>query len=160
MQREGDLSGQIPASVVAIFDATLCNMCKSLDPKVESNPFLVIPYVVRAAAGLSELISTSEEELWFRRRNPYAPETVESSSIQQLGSTEIFSIEAINVPSSLEKTVERVILNVSSSGYFLDVIAKQLGLSKASDVLISRYVEGIMGKNLGGQFVDSVTFCA
>ncbi|PQQ21239.1 small RNA 2-O-methyltransferase [Prunus yedoensis var. nudiflora] len=138
LQREGDLSGQIPASVVAVFDATLCNMCKSLDPKVESNPFLVIPYVVRAAARLSELISTSEEELWFRRQNPYAPETVESSSIQQLGSTEIFSIEAINVPSSLEKTVERVILNVSSSGYFLDVIAKQLGLLEASDVLISR----------------------
>ncbi|ONI11183.1 hypothetical protein PRUPE_4G091400 [Prunus persica] len=138
LQRDGDLSGQIPASVIAIFDATLCNMCKSLDPKVESNPFLVILYVVRAAARLSELISTSEEELWFRRRNPYAPETVESSSIQQLGSTEIFSIEAINVPSSLEKTVERVILNVSSSGYFLDVIAKQLGLSKTSDVLISR----------------------
>ncbi|KAM1235088.1 hypothetical protein TB2_004464 [Malus domestica] len=138
LQREGDLSGQIPASVIAVFDARLFNMCKSIDPEVESNPFLVISYVMRAAARLSGLLATCEEELWIRRKNPYTPEIIESSSVEQSDSRENFSIEAINVPRSVEKRVEKVILNLSSSGYFLDVIAKQLGLLNAADILISR----------------------
>ncbi|KAB2601553.1 small RNA 2'-O-methyltransferase-like [Pyrus ussuriensis x Pyrus communis] len=85
-------------------------MCKSIDPEVESNRFLVISYVMRAAARLSGLLATCEEELWIRRKNPYTPEIIESSFVEQSDSRENFSIEAINVPGSLEKRVEKVIL--------------------------------------------------
>jgi hypothetical protein len=38
----------------------------------------------------------------------------------------------------LEKTVEPVTLDVSSTGYYMDVIAGNLGLTDASSVLVSR----------------------
>ena len=156
-QREGHLAGLIPACAIAVFDATLSNMCKSIDPKVESNPFLIISYVMRAAAELSGFIASSEGELWIRRQSPYPPEIIELSSIQQnpnnpeiivspsnqqSASPELLMVEAIIIPCSLEKNIERVILNLTSSGYYLDVIAKQLGLLEATDLMISRYVAG------------------
>ncbi|KAM5587448.1 small RNA 2'-O-methyltransferase-like [Rosa sericea] len=155
LQRDCHLAGLIPACAIAVFDATLSNLCKSIDPKVEANPFLIISYVMRAAAKLTGFIASSEGELWIRRQNPYPPEIIELSSIQQnpnnpeiivspsdqqSGSPEILMVEAINIPCSLEKTVERVFLNLTSSGYFLDVIAKQLGLLEAADLMISRPV--------------------
>ena len=170
LQREGHLAGLIPACAIAVFDATLSNLCKSIDPKVESNPFLIISYVIRAAARLSGSIASSEDELWIRRQNPYPPEIIElsythpnpnnpaiivSPSNQQSGSPEILTVEAIKIPCSLERNVERVILNLTSSGYYLDVIAKQLGLLEAADLMISRYVGGWLTlKNLGRLFVD------
>ncbi|KAL6206519.1 hypothetical protein ACLB2K_023767 [Fragaria x ananassa] len=128
-------------------------MCKSIDPKVESNPFLIISYVMRAAAELSGFIASSEGELCIRRQSPYPPEIIELSSIQhnpnnpeiivspsnqQSASPELLMVEAIIIPCSLEKNIERVILNLTSSGYYLDVIAKQLGLLEAADLMISR----------------------
>ncbi|XP_050367959.1 small RNA 2'-O-methyltransferase-like [Argentina anserina] len=142
LQREGHRAGFVPACALAVFDATLNNLCKSIDPKVELDPFLIISYVIRAAARLSGYIASSEEELWIRRENPYPPEIIELSCIQPIpnksGCPEILMVEAIIIPCSLEKTVERVILNLTSSGYYLDAIAKQLGLLEASDLMISR----------------------
>ncbi|KAL6179001.1 hypothetical protein ACLB2K_050517 [Fragaria x ananassa] len=152
-QREGCLAGLIPTCAIAVFDATLSNLCKSLALKVESNPFLIISYVMRAAAELSGFIANSEGELWIRRQSPYPPEIIELSSIQQNPnnpeiivspcnqqpvSPELLMVEAIIIPCSLEKNVERVILNLTSSGYYLDVIAKQLGLLEAADLMIPR----------------------
>ncbi|KAL6176404.1 hypothetical protein ACLB2K_053037 [Fragaria x ananassa] len=152
-QREGCLAGLTPTCAIAVFDATLSNLCKSLDLKVESNPFLIISYVMRAAAELSGFIASSEGELWIRRQSPYSPEIIELSSIQQNPnnpeiiispsnqqpvSPELLMVEAIIIPCSLEKNVERVILNFTSSGYYLDVIAKQLGLLEAAHFMISR----------------------
>ncbi|KAL6184004.1 hypothetical protein ACLB2K_045411 [Fragaria x ananassa] len=153
LQRERCLAGLIPTCAIAVFDATLSNLCKSLDLKVESNPFLIISYVMRAAAELSGFIASSEGELWIRRQSPYPPEIIELSSIQQNpnnpkiivspsnqqpASPELLMVEAIIIPCSLEKNVERVILNITSSGYYLDVIGKQLGLLEAADLMISK----------------------
>lgn len=137
LQREGDLCGLIPVPIMAICDSKLSNLCKSINPKVESNSFLVIPLIMRAAR-LSGLVASSDEQLWIRRQNPYPPEIMESSVGQTSGSPRSTLIEAIRIPCLLEKTVEPVTLDVSSTGYYMDVIAIKLGLTDAASVLVSR----------------------
>lgn len=143
LQREGDLYGSIPASVIAVLDAKVSSLSKVIDSKVELNPYLVIPYVMKAAAQLSGIVITSAEQHWIRRQNPYPPEIVDSA-IEESGSPRSFLIKAIYIPCSNEKTVDVVNLNVSSTGYYLDVVANQLGLVEASKVLITRWVEEIV----------------
>jgi hypothetical protein len=138
LQREGDLCGLIPVPVMAIYDSKLSNLCKSINPKVESNPFLAVPLIMTAAARSSGVVASSEGQIWIRRQNPYPPEIMESSVSQISGSPQSTFIEVIRIPCSLEKTVEPVTLDVSSTGYYMDVIARKLGLTDASSVLVSR----------------------
>ena len=154
LQREGDLHGCVPVTVIALLDGKFSSLSKLIDPKVELNPYKVIYYVVKAAARLSGIVDASEEQLWIRRKNPYPPEITDSaerqsdspgcppeisdSANQQSASPGSFSIEAVYIPCSNEKSIRVVHLNVSSMEYYLDVIANQLGFVDASKVLITR----------------------
>lgn len=58
----------------------------------------------------------------------------------ELGDTqECIQVEAIRIPSSMEKYVEAVTLRMSLREYYLDIIANELGLKDGANVLISRY---------------------
>lgn len=92
---------------------------------------------MRAAASLSEVVCTSEGKLWIRRQIQYPHEIIDSV-IPKPGSSESFLIRAISIPCLQEKSVEVLNLNVSSTGYYLDFIANQLGLVDASNILVSR----------------------
>ncbi|XP_010265807.1 PREDICTED: small RNA 2'-O-methyltransferase isoform X2 [Nelumbo nucifera] len=139
IQRVGDLYGAIPVSVLASYDAKLNSLCKSINPKVESDHFLVLSLVMRAAR-LSCSVVTSEEKLWIWRKNSFSPETIQALSNQQFSSIEGIRIKAIRIPCSIEKLVEPITLNVSSDEYYMDVMAGQLGVTDASEVLVSRTV--------------------
>ncbi|KAJ1386436.1 hypothetical protein SESBI_40799 [Sesbania bispinosa] len=54
------------------------------------------------------------------------------------GSQECIQVAAIRIPSSMEKPVEAVTLHISLREYYLDVVANELGLEDAANVLISR----------------------
>ncbi|KAM4101380.1 hypothetical protein ACB094_05G139200 [Castanea mollissima] len=140
LEREGDLCGLVPLSVMAVYDSRLNNLCKCINPKVESNPFLVIPLIMGAASRLPELVATSEGQLSIWRKNIYPPEVIESLVNQQSGAPQSNLVEAIHIPCSQEKAIELVILDISSTGYYLDVIAKKLDLTDAAKVLISRAI--------------------
>ncbi|XVF26335.1 hypothetical protein REPUB_Repub14bG0007300 [Reevesia pubescens] len=140
LRRVGDLNGSVPASVIAICDGKPNNLCKIINPTVESHPFLVISYIMRAAAGLPELVVSPEGQLSIRKKDPYPPNVIESSVSQQSGVAESITTMAIYIPCSPEKAVEPVILSISPTGYYLDVIAKKLGLSDANKILISRTI--------------------
>ncbi|XVF23082.1 hypothetical protein REPUB_Repub13aG0007300 [Reevesia pubescens] len=140
LHRVGDLNGSVPASVIAICDGKLNALCKIINPTVESHPFLVISYIMKAAAGLPELVVSHEGQLSIRKKDPYPPDVIESSVSQQSGVAESITTMAIYTPCSPEKAVEPVILNISSTGYYLDSIAQKLGLSDANKVLISRTI--------------------
>ncbi|CAI0545522.1 unnamed protein product, partial [Linum tenue] len=62
-RRAGDLCGSVPSSVFATFDTKLSNICKSLNPKVDSNPFLALPIITSAATRLSSSVLVSERTL-------------------------------------------------------------------------------------------------
>ncbi|MCI07670.1 small RNA 2'-O-methyltransferase-like, partial [Trifolium medium] len=49
-------------------------------------------------------------------------------------------VEAIRIPSSMEKHVEAVTLCISLREYYLDIIANELGLEDDANVLISRNI--------------------
>ncbi|XP_056692780.1 small RNA 2'-O-methyltransferase isoform X4 [Spinacia oleracea] len=138
--REGELSGSIPVSVLSACDAKLGNLCRSLDARIESNPFLSIPLILRAAVRLSELLVVSEEDLWIRRRNPYPSNAMPELANQQSDVTNGPLTEAVYIPFSLNKDVRTIGMNLSFKGYYLDVIAKELGVLNASKVLISRTI--------------------
>lgn len=54
-------------------------------------------------------------------------------------SQECIQVEAIRIPSSMEKHVEAVTLCMSLREHYLDIIANELGLEDGANVLISRY---------------------
>lgn len=138
LRRDGDLCGLLPVSVIAVFDAKLINLCKAIDDKVESNPFLVLLYTVKAVARLSGSLVAFGTHFSIRRQNPYPREIIEASATQPAGLAESMWVKAIHIPCELGKAVESVSLNVLSSGYYLDVIAKKLGLTDGNRVLMSR----------------------
>lgn len=112
MRRKGGLCGSLPVSVIAVYDAKLCSWCKCIDPEVESNPFLVISYIIKAVAKLSGFLATSDHHLWIRKQSPYAEDIIESL-VKQDGSQERIQVAAIRIPSSVEKSVEAVTLHIS-----------------------------------------------
>lgn len=138
MRTKSDHYGSIPISVIAVCDAKIFSLCKCINPEVESNPFLVLPYIVRSATKLNEFLVTSEQHIWIRKLSPYPQDIIES--LMELGDTqECIQVEAIRIPSSMEKYVEAVTLRMSLREYYLDIIANELGLKDGANVLISRY---------------------
>lgn len=138
--REGDRHCLVPISVIFAYDARICNLSKWIDPRVESNPYLVIPCILRVAAKLSESLSANKGQLSLQRKNPYPSEVIMSSVIQPSLSSEGSLIEVIHIPHFLDKPLKSIILDLSPTGYYLDLIAKQLGLCDAAKVFISRLV--------------------
>ncbi|CAL0306096.1 unnamed protein product [Lupinus luteus] len=135
--RKGDLFGSIPISVIAVYDAKICSLCKCINPEVESNPFLVISYIMKAITELSGSLVASEQHLWIRKQNPY-PQDIIEPLMEQNGLQECIQVAAVRIPSSVEESVEAVTLHISSKEYYLDIIANELGFEDAADVLISR----------------------
>ncbi|KAK2981401.1 hypothetical protein RJ640_017989, partial [Escallonia rubra] len=137
LRREGRFNGYIPVSVITGYDAKVCNLCKYINPEGESNSFLAMKFVLRAAATLPGSVSTSEDQLSVRRQNPYPPEYLVN---QQSGLPEGTSIGALLIPSSIKNSVEPLSISVSANGYYLDVIARELGVTDASQVMVSRTI--------------------
>ncbi|XP_057970267.1 small RNA 2'-O-methyltransferase-like isoform X2 [Malania oleifera] len=140
LQREGDLSGSIPVCVMAIYDAKLCSLCKSIDPMVETNPLLAVQLVMKAAARLPGFIVSSEEHLWMRRENPFPSEILQSLITEEAILPESVQIKAVRIPYSPDKIVEPMSINVSSNGYYMDAIAQELAVKDVFRVLISRSI--------------------
>ncbi|XP_057246979.1 small RNA 2'-O-methyltransferase isoform X3 [Beta vulgaris subsp. vulgaris] len=138
--RQGELSGFVPVSVLIACDAKLGNLCRSIDARVESNPFLSIPLVMKAAARLTELLITLEEDLSIRRKNPYLSDAILALPCPRSDVTNEPLTEAVYIPFSLAKDVRSLSINLYQEGYYLDVIAKELDVVIASKVLISRTI--------------------
>ncbi|XP_011037779.1 PREDICTED: small RNA 2'-O-methyltransferase-like [Populus euphratica] len=137
--RRGDLYGLVRASVITACDTKTSNLCKLLNLEVELKPFLALSLIMRTIPKLSGCVA-SKGQLSIQKQNPYPTEIIESSDIQQSDSPESILVKAIQIPASLDKTVQPVTLNISSAGYYLDVIAEELGVTDASKVLLSRTI--------------------
>ncbi|WCJ24333.1 Small RNA 2'-O-methyltransferase [Euphorbia peplus] len=140
MQRDRDLCGSVPASVLAVCDAKLNNLCKIIEPKVESNPLLALSIIMKAAVRLSGSVVITKGPLSVQKQHPYPTEIIESLDALKSVSLESTRVEAVCIPSSLDKIVQPVSLNISSDGYFLDTIAQTLGVTDANQVMLSRTV--------------------
>ncbi|KAL9249208.1 Small RNA 2'-O-methyltransferase-like protein [Drosera capensis] len=138
LRREGDLAGFIPVSVMINCDPKINNLCKSIDPMAESNPFLAVPHIAKTASKLPDMVAVSEDRLCLRRTNSDASELTPSSVDQQLPLSDGKSVLAVHIPYSLDKDVQSLSLDVYSKGYYLDIIATELGLADANKILISR----------------------
>ncbi|XP_022896891.1 small RNA 2'-O-methyltransferase-like isoform X1 [Olea europaea var. sylvestris] len=142
LQREGRLCGSVPISVIATYDAKISTICKYINSEAESNFLIVLSLVLRAASKLDNLVTSVDEQLSLQRRNPLLPEIIHALVDRESRLSESLSIEVIRIPSSVEKTVEPLVLTISSNGYYVDVIAQELGVNEASKVFIS----GTIGK--------------
>ncbi|PHU25865.1 hypothetical protein BC332_04197 [Capsicum chinense] len=138
--REAHLNGFIPVAAIAAFDAKINSLCKYISSEMESNHLLVLSLIIEAAKKLADTLLFSEEKLSLKRLTPHPPEIIQSLLKNEPNVPESISISAVRIPSSAEKTVESVTLNTSSGNYYLDVIAKELGVKDASKVLISRTI--------------------
>ncbi|KAL2477180.1 Small RNA 2'-O-methyltransferase [Forsythia ovata] len=139
LQREGHLSGCVPISVIATYDAKISTICKYIIPEADSNFLLLMSLVLKAASKLDNLVISVDEQLSLQRRNPILPEVIHAL-VNQPRFSESLSIEVIRIPCSVEKTVESLVLNISPNGYYVDVIAQELGMTEASKVFITRTI--------------------
>lgn len=104
-----------------------------------SNQFLLISHIMSAAARLPEFVTTFEGQLAIWRKNPDPYETIETLQVQQSDSVDNVFLQAVYIPCSKDNHVQPVNMNISSSGYYLDVIARNLGLADSNNIMISRY---------------------
>ncbi|KAL6542684.1 hypothetical protein OROHE_010204 [Orobanche hederae] len=139
LRREGHSNGCVPISVIAVYDSKICNICKYINPAAEANLLLVMSLVLKAAAKRTDVILISDERRSLRRRNPYPSEIIASINHESSLSGSIL-IEVIRIPASLGKPVDCLTLNIAATGYYLDVIACELGVADASNILISRVI--------------------
>ncbi|KAK6932047.1 Methyltransferase domain [Dillenia turbinata] len=139
LRREDGFKGQVPVSVIAVGDARVNNLSRCINPKVESNPYLAIPLIMDAATKLSGLVATSEGRFSLQRKGLY-PQEVMRKMLNEAGLQGNIEINTIHIPFSLEKPIHPLTLNVSASGYYLDVIAQKLGVEDAARVLTSRAI--------------------
>lgn len=137
LRREGHFSNCVPVSVIAVYDQKICSICKYIYPATEADLLLLMSLVLKAASTLTDLVLISEEKLSIQRRNPYPSELI-SSINHEASLLESIPVDVLFIPVSLDKGVKPLTLNISSTGYYLDIIAHALGLMGASDVLISR----------------------
>ncbi|KAJ4912769.1 Small RNA 2'-O-methyltransferase [Raphanus sativus] len=135
LQTDGERRGSVPLSVIAAFDAKINSRCKVINPSVDQDPILAMSYVMKAAAKLSDYIVVSPHVASLRRKNPYPPAIVEA-----FGHGESIQVEAVytKCATSGEEVVDPVTLDISSGRYYLDIIAKKLGLKDSSQLIISR----------------------
>ncbi|GER26061.1 small RNA 2'-O-methyltransferase [Striga asiatica] len=134
LRREGLLNGYLPVSVIAIHDAKISNICKYITPAAEVNSL-----ILKAAAKMTNLLLISDEQLSLKRKSPYPPEIIASLN-HESSLSESIAVECIRIPASLGEAVQVLMLNIASTGYYLDVIARELCLADASNVLISRVI--------------------
>ncbi|EOA15443.1 hypothetical protein CARUB_v10004085mg [Capsella rubella] len=138
LRRDGDCCGSVPVSVIATFDAKINSRCKIINPSVESDPSLVISYVMKAAAKLSDYIVASPHEASLRRKNPYPSEIVEALATHVSDTLPSREVAAVFIPCLGEEIVELDTLYISSERHYLDSIAERLSLKNGSQVMISR----------------------
>lgn len=137
LQRDGERCGSVPVSVIATFDAKINSRCKVIDPSVDSDPILLMSYVMKAAAKLPDYIVVSPQEDSLRRKKPYPPAIIKALATH----VESIKVEAVHIQCTVggEEVVKPVTLNISSGRYYLDIIADKLGLKDGSQVMISRW---------------------
>ncbi|CAL9226225.1 unnamed protein product [Arabidopsis halleri] len=138
LRRDGERCGSVPVSVIATFDAKINSRCKIINPSVESDPFLAISYVMKAAAKLSDYIVASPHVASLRRKNAYPSEIVEALATHVSDSLHSREVAAVYIPCIDEEVVELDTLYISSDRHYLDSIAERLGLKDGSQVMISR----------------------
>ncbi|KAL1833949.1 hypothetical protein ACET3Z_003600 [Daucus carota] len=136
--RKDQFYGYVPVSVISFFDSKLLNLCKCINPEVETNSWLAVPLILKAAARVPLLIS--EDHLSIRRPSPYPPEVLQAVDNQLSNLPESTCIRAVRIPCLVDKIVEPLLFNISINGYYLDAIAQELGVTDASKVLVSRSV--------------------
>ncbi|KAK9093256.1 hypothetical protein Syun_028167 [Stephania yunnanensis] len=129
----------IPVSILATCDSKLNNLCKSIDNKSECDIQLNVSLIMRAA-GLSGSVSISEGRLSLWRQMPHSLEAIQGLLERYTGSAEGILIKALYIPCSMEKPVQPISLNISSSVYYMDIIAHKLGAMDTSQLLVSRVV--------------------
>ncbi|VVB12258.1 unnamed protein product [Arabis nemorensis] len=139
LQRDGERCEAVPVSVIAAFDAKINSRCKVINPSVDSDPILAMSYVVKAAAKLSDYIVVSPHVASLRRKNPYPPEIVGALATHgESRKVEALYIQCTSGGEELVQVVDPITLDISSSRYYMDIIAEKLGLKDGSQVMISR----------------------
>lgn len=138
LKRQGHLNGCMPISVMAMYDAKLTNLCKHINPEVESNLLGITSIILSAAEKLSGSLLPLEDHLSLKRQSPHPPDVLQSLENCESALPESIEIQAIRIPSSVNEIIETLVLNLSSSSYYLDVIAEALGVKEASRVQVSR----------------------
>ncbi|KZV39536.1 small RNA 2'-O-methyltransferase-like [Dorcoceras hygrometricum] len=140
LRRESHFNGCVPVSVIALYDTRIGNICKHINSGAESSSLLVMSLVLEAAAKQTDMVLSVEEQLSLKRRNPYPPAIIQPSIDHESSLCNGSTIEVVRIPSSRDKDVQMLKLNIAVTGYYLDVIAQELGVCEASNVLISRTI--------------------
>ncbi|XP_051136154.1 small RNA 2'-O-methyltransferase isoform X2 [Andrographis paniculata] len=133
------MNGCVPAVVFGAYDAKIANICKYIINETEVNSQVMIPLILRAATKVTDLELIPDEQLSLKRRIPY-PSEILLEAIHESGLQESIPIEVIYIPASFSNAVVPLTLNIAATDYYLDVIAHELDLNEASDLLISRTI--------------------
>lgn len=135
LHREDPLNGFVPVSIMPFYDSKISNLCKSIKPEVELKPLDVTSIIMEASGRLSDIVFASKEHFSLKRLSPYPLDVLQSVEVSCEQET---YVKVIRVPYMVDESVDSLTLDVSSNKYYMDAIARELGVKDASRVLLSR----------------------
>uniref|UniRef100_A0A1D1Y7B4 Small RNA 2'-O-methyltransferase n=1 Tax=Anthurium amnicola TaxID=1678845 RepID=A0A1D1Y7B4_9ARAE len=138
IEREGDSFGMVPVSIIAACDVKVNNLCKVINPKAESEPLVAVSLVLKAAR-LSDSVRIDDQGLSIGKIGPYSSDSRQSLIDHPMCTNDIL-VEALYIPSSIEKAIETFNLKVSPGLYYMDEISQRLGVKDSSYILVSRTI--------------------
>ncbi|KAL2635375.1 hypothetical protein R1flu_006854 [Riccia fluitans] len=144
--------GQVPMSALVALDTKINSLCKLIDRKAETSPAYAMALLCKAASTCPS-IKMDTETLCLRREEPFPPEIEEEllktwrfdeelpdSPDLEVTETELRSI-AVHIPCSVNARAFAADLVVKPGEYYMDVIARELGVKCGGKVLMSRPVQ-------------------
>ncbi|TVU41504.1 hypothetical protein EJB05_15030 [Eragrostis curvula] len=139
LRRTGDCIGRILMSAIAACDAKVNTLCKTIDPKADSDPLLVLSLIYNAAK-LSPGVSVSDSNFWIQSEKPYSSDAVDSALERWSSMPGPIEVEAILVPQVLEDEPKTIRINLEHNEHYMGYIASKLSASDSSHVLVSRTI--------------------
>ncbi|BBN05794.1 small RNA 2'-O-methyltransferase [Marchantia polymorpha subsp. ruderalis] len=150
VKREGSRYGQVPLSAIVTLDTKIHSLCKLIDRKAETNPAHAMALLCKAARNCPS-VKIDTDTLCLSREEPYSPELVQELVKTRRYNEEIEAAEsekpetnlqfvAVHIPCSTDTPGFAVNLVVKPEEYYLDVIARELGVKDGGRVVFSRPV--------------------
>ncbi|KAJ3679356.1 hypothetical protein LUZ60_017367 [Juncus effusus] len=127
----------VPISSIPTCDTKINNLCKTLNPNCETDLLSTLSLVSKAVRA-SDSLSSSDTGFQVWNVNPFRNETVEPLLSCQADASE--SVRVLEIPAELEERVKDLRVDLRNDVYYLDEIAKVLGVDDPSHILISRNI--------------------
>lgn len=138
MKRKDERSGMVSVAALAALDNRIYSLCKSLHASSDSDPVFAVAMVWEAARRSPVL--TCEQDFLIKKIEPFSSQFQAEFLSSEVQGESFSKFQAVYIPSFEEAMVTNMEIELEPHGYYMDVLAKKLGLEDGAGIMISRTI--------------------